>query len=133
MAKAKKTGGKVTKKAGSSKQGKKKKLTRPATSKRAGRKSAMKSRTVSTRKSGSKAAKVARGAKKLPQTLRTVKKKPTEKSAKKKAAKKKPAAPRGYPVTEDSAARTAAAPPVPETPTPVTVPGAWPFPLGNRP
>jgi hypothetical protein len=64
---------------------------------------------------------------------RTAKKKPTKKSAKKKAAKKKPVAPGKRSVTGARAAQPAAELSVPEAPRPVSIPGAWPFPMGNRP
>jgi hypothetical protein len=60
------------------------------------------------------------------------KKKPTGKSAKKKAAKKKPAA-LGHPTLQTQAVQPAAEPSAPEAPRPVSIPGAWPFPMGNRP
>ena len=78
-----------------------------------------------TEKRGNKTGRAKVTARKKPGAVRrTAKKKPTEKSARKKAAKKKPAAPRRRPSRE-------ALLPVRTAPQPVSIPGAWPFPLGN--
>jgi hypothetical protein len=63
---------------------------------------------------------------------KAAKKKPTKKSAKKKAAKKKPAVPRRRATPEALTVQPSADLRVPQTPRPVSIPGAWPFPMGNR-
>ena len=132
MAKRKKTGtGKAAKRRLATKSGKKKKLTRPPAGKAAGRKSAAKTRARTSRMTAKTSTKAKRAAKGAARTGRSGKKKPTEKSAKKKAAKKKPAAP-GRRSTLKALARSTTAPPVPETPRPIVIPGAWPFPVGPR-
>jgi hypothetical protein len=60
------------------------------------------------------------------------KKKPTVKSARKKAAKKKPAVQHRSSASGTRPAQPAVEPRAPETPRPVAIPGAWPFPMGNR-
>ena len=61
------------------------------------------------------------------------KKKPTAKSARKKAAKKKSAAPRRRAEPEAPPTQPVVELSAPEAPQPVSIPGAWPFPMGPRP
>jgi hypothetical protein len=72
-------------------------------------------------------------ARKSPRRPMTAKKKPTQKSAKKKAAKKKSAAPRRRPEPEAHPTQPVVELSAPEAPQPVSIPGAWPFPMGPRP
>ena len=90
-------------------------------------------RKSAAKKAAGKKSPAGKGAGKAETTRRAAKKKPTKKSAKKKAAKKKPVALRKRPVTPAKAAQPAAVLSVPEAPRPVSIPGAWPFPVGNRP
>lgn len=134
MAKRKKTGtGKAAKRRLATKSGKKKKLTRPPAGKAAGRKSAAKTRARTSRKTAKTSTKAKRAAKGAARTGRSGKKKPTEKSAKKKAAKKKSAAPKVLSALQTLTQQLAIEPSAPQAPQPVTIPGAWPFPVGNRP
>ena len=100
--------------------GQKRKKTTGRITNAAGRKAAAKKK-VPSRRAGARAVAKSAG-----------KKKPTKKSAKKKAAKKKPAVPRRRPTHEARLAQPAAELRAPETPRPVAIPGAWPFPMGNR-
>ena len=67
-----------------------------------------------------------------PEPRSAAKKKPTVKSARKKAAKKKPAVQHRSSASGTRPAQPAVEPRAPETPRPVAIPGAWPFPMGNR-
>ena len=71
-------------------------------------------------------------ARKVVARRKAAKKRPTIKSARRKAAKKKPAV-RKKAALRPAATLPASAAPAPLAPRPVAIPGAWPFPMGNRP